>query len=145
MTLTTDRCSQPAILGFDPGRRKCGLAVMGLDRGLYYRSVVTSERVLETIEVLRQQYPISLLVMGDQTTAKEWQARLVALEHPLRIVMVDERYSSLEARDRYWQIYPPKGWQRLLPPGLRHPSDPLDDIVAMLLIERYLNRLTQAE
>ncbi|MHC5824943.1 MAG: resolvase, partial [Nostoc sp.] len=23
---------QPVILGFDPGRDKCGLAVMGLDR-----------------------------------------------------------------------------------------------------------------
>ncbi len=29
-----DKCGL-AVLGFDPGRDKCGLAVMGLDRQLY--------------------------------------------------------------------------------------------------------------
>jgi RNase H-fold protein (predicted Holliday junction resolvase) len=54
------------------------------------------------------------------------------------IVLVDERYSTLEARDRYWQMYPPKGIERLIPQGLRQPPRPIDDIVAILLIERYL-------
>lgn len=116
---------------------------MGLDRGLYHRSVIASPQVIETIEALQKQLPISLVVMGNQTTAQEWQDQLLTLKNPLRIVMVDERYSSLEARDRYWQLHPPKGWQRLLPQGLRQPREPVDDIVAMLLIERYLNRLTE--
>ena len=130
------------ILGFDPGRHKCGLAIMGLDRTLYHRSVVASDTVLNTIEALREEYPISLIVMGDQTTAKTWKAQLANLQKLPRVVMIDERYSSLEARDRYWQLHPPRGLQRLLPKGLRQPSTPIDDIVAMLLIERYLNRLT---
>jgi RNase H-fold protein (predicted Holliday junction resolvase) len=139
----TNVCSQPVILGFDPGRQKCGLAVMGLDRVLFHRSVVASELVLSTIEALQQQFPISLIVMGDQTAAQDWKEQLTELKAPLRVVLVDERYSSLEARDRYWQLHPPQGWQRLLPQGLRQPTVPIDDIVAMLLIERYLNRLTQ--
>ncbi|MEM9003928.1 MAG: pre-16S rRNA-processing nuclease YqgF [Cyanobacteria bacterium P01_F01_bin.86] len=143
MTSTTDSVSQPVILGFDPGRQKCGLAVMGLDRVLYHRSVVLAATVLEAIEALRQEYPISLIVMGDQTTAKVWQSKLADLKKLPRVVLVDERYSSLEARDRYWQLHPPRGWQRLLPQGLRQPSVPIDDIVAILLIERYLNRLTK--
>ena len=116
---------------------------MGLDRVLYHRSVVSSDSVLEAINELRRQYPISLIVMGDQTTAKTWKAQLADLKNLPRVVMVDERYSSLEARDRYWQLHPPRGIQRLLPQGLRQPTVPIDDIVAMLLIERYLNRLTQ--
>ncbi|MDE5111236.1 MAG: resolvase, partial [Trichodesmium sp. St7_bin2_1] len=48
-------------------------------------------------------------------------------------------YSSLEARERYWQIYPPRGFVRLIPPGMRIPPKPIDDIVAIILIERYLN------
>jgi len=140
---SSQTCSQPVILGFDPGRQKCGLAVMGLDRNLFYRSVVAAEDVLKVIEQLQQQYPISLIVMGDQTAAHDWKETLTQLSDPLRVVMVDERYSSLEARDRYWQLHPPKGWQRLLPKGLRQPTVPVDDIVAMLLIERYLSRLTQ--
>ena len=55
---------------------------------------------------------------------------------------MDERYSTLEARDRYWQMYPPQGIIKLLPKGMRQPPRAIDDIVAVLLIERYLNRLT---
>jgi len=136
--------SQPVILGFDPGRQKCGLAIMGLDRNLFYHEVVMAEQAIATIQTLRQQFPISLLVMGDQTTAKEWKQRLTdQLPDPLRIILVDERYSTLEARDRYWQMFPPKGLQRLLPQGVRTLPRPIDDIVAILLIERYLERLTE--
>lgn len=140
--LSTD---QPAILGFDPGRQKCGIAVMGVDRLLYYHQVIASEKAIATIAQLQQQYPISLLVIGDQTSAKEWKQNISQqLASPPNIVTVDERYSTLLARDRYWQMYPPKGLTRLLPKGMRQPPRPIDDIVAILLIERYLERLTSA-
>jgi RNase H-fold protein (predicted Holliday junction resolvase) len=135
--------TQPVILGFDPGKDKCGLAVMGLDRQLYYHQVVTAQKAIPTIETLRQQFPVSLMVMGNQTTAKQWKQQLrEALVEQLSIILVDERYSTLEARDRYWQMYPPKGLTKLVPQGMRQPPRPIDDIVALLLIERYLNRLT---
>ncbi|MBD0337050.1 MAG: Holliday junction resolvase RuvX [Cyanobacteria bacterium Co-bin13] len=134
--------SQPAILGFDPGRQKCGLAIMGLDRVLRHQEVVQAESALDAIQALRQQYPISIIVMGNQTTAKTWKAKIADLPDTPRVMLVDERYSTLEARDRYWQMYPPKGVGRLLPQSLRKIPRPIDDIVAILLIERYLNRLT---
>jgi RNase H-fold protein (predicted Holliday junction resolvase) len=138
-----ENSSQPAILGFDPGRQKCGLAVMGLDRSLFYRQVIPAEKAIATIQTLRQQFPISILVMGDQTSSKDWKQKLDSdLAEPLRIVMVDERFSTLEARDRYWQMHPPRGLYRLLPRGIRTLPCPIDDIVAILLIERYLGRLT---
>ena len=58
----------------------------------------------------------------------------------LLISLVDERYSSLEARDRYWQMYPPNWLIRFIPHGMRQPPRPIDDIVAIILIERYLAR-----
>jgi RNase H-fold protein (predicted Holliday junction resolvase) len=137
---------QPVILGFDPGKNKCGLAVMGVDRKLHYHQVVEAAAAIATIESLRQQFPISLVVMGDQTTAQSWKQKLShALSDPLRIVLVDERYSTLQARDRYWQMYPPKGLGRLMPKALRQIPRPIDDIVAILLIERYLERLVGGE
>jgi RNase H-fold protein (predicted Holliday junction resolvase) len=135
--------TQPMILGFDPGKDKCGVAVMGVDRQLYYHEVVLSQNAIAQISQLRQKFPISLLVMGDQTTAKRWKKQLNdELPEPINIILVDERYSTLEARDRYWQMYPPKGLTKLLPEGMRQPPRPIDDIVAILLIERYLARLT---
>lgn len=136
--------SESVILGFDPGRDKCGVAVMGLDRQLQYHEVVSSSEAIATIEILYQKYPISLLVMGDQTTAKRWKQEIQEKLSPIvNIILVDERYSSLEARDRYWLMFPPKGLTKLLPKGMRTPPRPIDDIVAILLIERYLNRLTE--
>jgi RNase H-fold protein (predicted Holliday junction resolvase) len=135
--------NQPVILGFDPGRQKCGLAVMGLDRKLLYHQVIPAQDTIDTIQTLRQQFPISLLVMGNQTSSTEWKQKLSdELPDPLRIVLVDERYSTLEAGDRYWQMFPPEGLSRLIPQSLRTIARPIDDIVAILLIERYLERLT---
>jgi RNase H-fold protein (predicted Holliday junction resolvase) len=128
------------IVGFDPGRAKCGVAVMGDDRTLQYHEVVSTDAAIDTLAELRRQFPITLLVMGDQTTAKEWKQKLLALPDPLQIVMVDERYSTLEARDRYWQMFPPKGLTALIPASFRTLPRAIDDIVAILLIERYLNR-----
>lgn len=140
----SDSPEQPVILGFDPGRQKCGLAIVGLDRSLYYHQVIQAEAAIATIQTLRQQFPVSIVVMGNQTSANEWKQRLTedADPDPPRVVLVDERYSTLEARDRYWQMYPPRGILRLLPKGMRTPPRPIDDIVAILLIERYLERLT---
>lgn len=127
------------FLGFDPGKDKCGVAVMGSDRYLHYHQVISSVEVLTTIKYLYQKYSIDLVIMGNQTTSKLWQKQLVnVLPTSVKIVKVDERYSSLEARDRYWQMYPPKGLYLLIPKGMRVPPRPVDDIVAIVLIERWL-------
>ena len=130
---------EPIILGFDPGQDKCGLAVVGRDGQLHQHQVVASPAAVATLVDWSRQYPVEVIVMGNQTTAKCWRERLARhLPLSVPIVMVDERYSSLEARDRYWQMYPPQGLTRLIPKGMRLPPGPIDDIVAILLIERYL-------
>lgn len=129
------------ILGFDPGREKCGIAVMGNDSQLYYHQVILAADVPTTIKSLCEQFTIETVVMGDQTTSKIWKQKLTEiLPKSLSIIQVNERYSTLEARDRYWQLYPPKGLTRLIPKGMRTPPRPIDDIVAIVLIERYLNQ-----
>ena len=129
------------ILGFDPGRDKCGVAVMNAARSVVFHQVIESDRAISVIQELCQQFSIELIVMGDRTTAKSWYQRLTSdLSSSIPIVMVDENNSTLEARDRYWEMYPPKALKRLIPPGMRIPPRPVDDIVAIVLIERYLSR-----
>ena len=129
------------ILGFDPGKDKCGIAVMGRDKKVCYHQVVQSESAISTIQSLCEQFSIELLVLGDQTTSKSWKQKLTqSLSPEIEIIRVDERFSSLEAKDRYWEMYPPTGLSRLIPQGMRTPPRPVDDIVAIVLIERYLNK-----
>ncbi|MGF1499195.1 MAG: pre-16S rRNA-processing nuclease YqgF [Elainellaceae cyanobacterium] len=127
------------FLGFDPGRDKCGLAVMGGDRQLHTHQVVPAEQAIAQVQQLCQAFSITQIVMGNQTTAADWQAQIEVALTDVPVALVDERYSSLEARDRYWEMYPPRGLQALLPQSLRPIRRPIDDIVAILLIERYLN------
>jgi RNase H-fold protein (predicted Holliday junction resolvase) len=131
--------TQSTILGFDPGRDKCGVAVMGIDRKLYHHEVVPAKQVITRISDFRTTFSISRIVMGNQTTAKTWKQQLEqGLNPSLDIILVDERYTTLAARDRYWQMFPPRGLTSLVPKGLRQPPRVIDDIVAILLIERYL-------
>lgn len=126
------------ILGFDPGRDKCGVAVAGEDLNVHYHQVIESAEAIAKIQQLTQKYSVQLIVMGNLTTAKTWYKKLTASFEQIPIVMVDENNSSLEARDRYWELYPAKGLRRLVPKNMRIPPCPIDDIVAILLIERYL-------
>ena len=128
-----------SILGLDPGRDKCGLAIKSQQQVIYHQ-VVDSNRAILEIERLCQDYSIDLIVMGNGTTSEEWLKKIEAgVSRQIAVVTVDERNSTVEARDRYWLMYPPKGLQKILPFGLRVPSRPVDDIVAILLIERYLD------
>ena len=128
------------ILGFDPGKDKCGIAVIDGNRAVLYHQVLLTAQTIAQIRTLCPQYNVSRIVMGDQTTSKQWKQQLTTAFPDLLISLVDERYSSLEARDRYWQMYPPNWLIRFIPHGMRQPPRPIDDIVAIILIERYLAR-----
>ena len=110
------------------------------DRRLLYHQVVLTAQTIEQIGNLCQQYRVSQIVMGDRTTAKQWKQQLTTAFPTVPITLIDERYSSLEARDRYWQMYPPNFLTSLIPQGMRQPPRPIDDLVAIILIERYLLR-----
>jgi RNase H-fold protein (predicted Holliday junction resolvase) len=127
------------FLGFDPGRDKCGVAVLDHDRTVYHHTVVAAAEAIIKIQDLCENYTIQILIMGDQTTAKQWQQRLLQ-EISIPIEFVDERYSTLQARARYWEMFPPKGLTKLIPLGMREVPRPIDDIVAIILVERYLEQ-----
>ncbi|MEO0013906.1 MAG: hypothetical protein RLZZ535_2295 [Cyanobacteriota bacterium] len=126
------------ILGLDPGRDKCGIAVVNNQQAVIYHQVIDSTKAIATIKQLVHKYAIDLIVMGDGTTSKAWQQQLESNLLNLPVITVNETNSTLEARDRYWVMYPPQGLQRLIPQGLRTPPRPVDDLVAIILIERYL-------
>ncbi len=109
------------------------------DRQVMYYEVLASEQVEAQLPRLVQQYGVTQVVMGNQTTAKQWQQKLQhCLDYQMAIALVNERNSTAEAKERYWLMYPPQGLTKLIPAGLRTPPRPVDDIVAILLIERYL-------
>ena len=129
------------VLGLDPGRDKCGLAVMDREQVIYHQ-IVNSDRAIMHIQQLVRDYNPKSIVIGDGTTSSYWREKIESeLTPKIGVVTVDEKNSTLEARDRYWLMYPPKGLRRIMPQGLLIPPRPIDDIVAILLIERYYQTL----
>ena len=124
------------LAGLDPGRSKCGLVLaLPEQRRILASAVLTPEACLEQVRLWRLQ-GLRRVLLGDGTRSREWREALRELD--LSVQLVDERGSTLAARQRYWDLHPPRGWRRLLPRGLRLPPRDIDDVVAQLLLEREL-------
>jgi hypothetical protein len=87
------------------------------------------------LQTWQRQGNLAAVVVGDGTGSAAWQRRLSPL---LPVIVVPEHGTTLAARQRYWQLEPARGWRRLLPEGLRQPPRDWDDVVAQLLLERWL-------
>ena len=128
-----------SIIAIDPGREKCGIAVVHQQDGVLYRSVVPSEQLLKEISRLTCTYVSSLIVMGDGTAHGYIKTLLEnsLADTQFAIILVDESHSTDEARQHYWRDNPPRGLKRFIPIGMQVPPGPVDDYVAIILAERY--------
>jgi hypothetical protein len=124
------------LAGLDPGRSKCGLVRTDASRHhILEACVLPPEVCLERLLDWQRLGLITALVMGDGTGSQAWRTRLAGV---LPVHATGEWGTTLEARRHYWKIEPPRGWRSLLPEGLRQPPRDWDDIVAQLLLERWL-------
>ncbi len=127
-----------SIMAVDPGRDKCGMAVLSSAGEILWRQVIETAKLDVTAGAVRAQYSPKLLVLGNGTTSREAEARLTDALPDLPLKVVDEYRTTDEAKRLYWQVNPPKGWRRLLPLGMQVPPEPVDDLVAVILARREL-------
>lgn len=124
------------VAAVDPGSAKCGLVLSDSPRRRIVQALVLPpDAAWQTLAAWHRQQGLRAVVIGAGTGARLWRERLAPLAP---VVMVEERGTTLAARDRYWQLFPPRGWRRWLPAGLRQPPRAWDDVVAQLLLERWL-------
>ena len=128
----------PIVLAVDPGRRKCGVAVVSA-QGILKRGVIGRE---DFPGVLRQWVstfaPTRLLVGGSTGSREVIQEIRNAVE--LEPHVVDERHTTERARARYFVDHPPRGLWRFVPRGLQVPPVPVDDYAAVVMAEDYLGK-----
>jgi len=138
MTAAADLPPSPPgpLAGLDPGRSKCGLVRTDPACRLVLEAcVLPPEACFARLQDWRRQGVIRAVVLGDGTGSREWRQRLA---DGLPLHLIDERHSTLEARRRFWRLEPARGWRRWLPEGLRQPPRDWDDVVAQVLLERWL-------
>ncbi len=124
------------FMGIDPGKDKCGVAVLTSSGEVKYQRVVATAELDVVIKNLAAEFQIESVILGDGTTHKAAAAKVTAAG--LSFQLLDEKHTTEEARRLYWKKNPPSGWRRLLPTSMQVPPEPVDAIVAEILVKRFL-------
>lgn len=124
------------MLAVDPGRDKCGIAVLDSRDGILARGVVPTRVIGQIAEDWAAAHRPAVLVVGKGTALREVRAALAEIELPLEVF--PEAHTTLRARRRYFEEHPPRGWRRLIPLGLQTPPIPVDDYAAVIIAEDFL-------
>ena len=130
------------VLAIDPGTSKCGLALVKRDEqgalNLMWRGIVVTTGLLPKLHETYVRAPFELIIVGGGTNSRQVVERIREYLPSMAILVVDERDTTIHARERYWQQHPRQGWRRFLPATLQVPPEPVDDFVALILAERVL-------
>ena len=143
------------LLGIDPGNNKCGWALVNFDCSLYASGIIPSRIPVEWINALaltgeprisllqpwiieKPSYfsnePIANIVLGTGTGSKRIEEQLVNYYSRTKIVLAEERFTTLEARVFYWKLHPPRGFRKFLPISLLSLPRDIDDLAAWVIV-----------
>ena len=125
------------IIAIDPGTKKCGYAVVNYNLCVLQGEVISTEKIAGTIEDSLNIYKINKIILGNGTNYKNIEKRLKNHFPELKIILIEEEFSTLQARKKYFKAHPPRGILKLIPLSLRVPPCHYDGFVAMLLAEKY--------
>lgn len=128
------------ILSIDPGKDKCGLAVLNELAKVLAHKVIKSSELVAQVKEISAAYHLKTVVIGAGAFGKTAQKSLAESDLKLNYIFMTEKDSSWQARRRYWRAKPPQGLMKLIPTSLRVPPVPVDDYAAVIIGERYLKR-----
>jgi RNase H-fold protein (predicted Holliday junction resolvase) len=130
------------VLSIDPGTSKCGMALVRRELNdsltLLWQDVVPVDAVLVKIHEAYIVDEFQLVILGDSTGSKQVKTAIRHHLPSMGLLVVDEMNTTVQARERYWEYNPRKGWRKLLPSSLQTPPVAYDDYAALVLAERVL-------
>ena len=124
-------------ISIDPGKKKCGLLLANIQSGKVIEAGIASlNKCYDLVSFWNENYNISKIIIGDGTNCKYIKNELKR-KNLFDISYVNEKGSTLRARFRYWEIWPPNYFIRWLPKEILFPPENLDAIVALILLEDF--------
>ena len=138
-------------LGIDPGRDKTGVALVEETGRILAVQVMRTRNFSDALlKFLYEQLRVSntwglrkklpAVVLGNGTGSEEHKRQIEKALPGFPLYIVDEKYTTEEAKALYWELYPPKGWRMLIPLGLQTPPEPLDGYAAVVQVRRFLEQ-----
>jgi RNase H-fold protein (predicted Holliday junction resolvase) len=101
--------TDPVVLAVDPGREKCGVAVLVRTQVLT-RRVVAIGALAATAARWGREFGVNTVALGDRTASEQVRTLLAGALPNTPIVEIDEAGTTEAARRRYFAEHPPRGW-----------------------------------
>ncbi len=127
-------------ISIDPGSYKCGLVLADINKKVILDGrIVRAPSVVNLIYEWQSKYPIQLFLLGNGTNSKYWFSEINSLEIA-RINYVEEYGTTLRARRRYWELFPPNPFLFFIPQGILLTPKNLDSLAALILLEDHFKK-----
>ena len=138
-------------LGIDPGRDKTGVALVEETGRILAVQVMRTRNFTDALlQFLYDKLQVrntwglrkilKAVVLGNGTGSEEHKQWVEKALPGYPVYIVDEKYSTEEAKALYWKLYPPRGLRRLIPLGLQTPPELLDGYAAVVQVYRFMEQ-----
>ena len=126
------------LISIDPGKCKCGLVLADLYQKRVDQAVVLNTAFLpQYLKTLNRSENISKVIIGNGTTSRQNIEKLKFLKKEL--IVVEEKNTTFRAKKRYFELFPIRGLENLLPREIFIMNKNLDAVSALIILEDYCN------
>ena len=146
---------QELLIGIDPGINKCGWALVNLNGSLYASGIVqpripagwfeamtlTGERRIKLLMPWIKERSgfysdehVTYVILGTGTGCDIIKEQLKNYYSESSIILTEEKFTTLKARELYWKLHPAGGLWGFLPVSLLKPPRDIDDLAAWAIV-----------
>ena len=124
------------LISIDPGKFKCGLVLAEISEKKVYEAIILKSELLENyVRNLIAAEDISQIIIGNGTSSSEIRERLDFYKK--EIITFEEKNTTYRAKARYFELFPIRGLQFLIPREFFILNKNLDAISALIILEDY--------
>ena len=126
------------LISIDPGKCKCGLVLAELSEKKIHEAIILKSELLEDyVRNLNTIENISKIVVGNGTTNRKIREKLGFFKK--EIISFEEKNTTFRAKERYFELFPIKGFKNLVPKEFFILNKNLDAVSALIILEDYCN------
>jgi len=126
----------PRVITIDPGKSKCGLVLAEISEKKVFKAIILKSELLENyVRNLITTEEISKIIIGNGTSSREIREKLYFFKK--EIITFEEKNTTFRAKARYFELFPIKGPQFLIPREVFLINKNLDAISALIILEDY--------
>ena len=126
------------LIAIDPGKFKCGLVLAEIsEKKVYTAIIIKSELIEDYVRNLSSLEDISKIIIGNGTTSSEIVEKLDFFKK--EIITYEEKNTTYRAKSRYFELFPIRGFQFLIPREVFIFNKNLDAISALIILEDFCN------